>query len=96
MRFDGALDGLSVGGGVRHVGGNESYGRSAITGDQIVYAVDARTIVDLSAGYDFDPFSLRLTARNLFDEEYYSVCLVRGDCFPGEKRSVNAALTYSF
>ena len=94
--FSGVLEGLSLGGGVRYVGGNESSGLSAIDGSLLTYRVDGRTVGDLSAGYDFGPFELRVTARNVTNEEYYSVCLVRGDCFPGEKRSINGALTYNF
>jgi len=94
--FTGALDGFSLGGGVRYVGGNESNGLSAIDGSLLTYRVDGHTVGDLSAGYDFGPFELRLTARNVTNEEYFSVCLVRGDCYPGEKRSVNGSLAYKF
>lgn len=94
--FSGALDGLSLGGGVRYVGGNESNGLSAIDGSLLTYRVDGRTVGDLSAGYEFGPFELRVTARNFTNEEYFSVCLVRGDCFPGEKRSINGSLSYNF
>ena len=94
--FRGALDGLSLGGGLRYVGGNESNGVSAIDGNLLTYRVDGRTVGDLSLGYDFDRFEFRLTARNVTNEEYYAVCLVRGDCFPGEKRSINGSVTVSF
>ena len=94
--FSGALDGLSLGGGIRYVGGNESNGISALTNTLLTYRVDGRTVGDLSAGYDFGPFELRLTARNVTDEDYFSVCLVRGDCFPGERRSVNGAIAFKF
>ncbi len=94
--FGGALDGLSFGGGVRYVGGNESNGISALTNNLLTYRVDGRTVGDLSLGYDFDRFSLRVTARNVTNEEYFAVCLVRGDCFPGEKRSINGSLTVAF
>ena len=94
--FQGALEGLSLGGGIRYVGGNESNGLSAINGNLLTYRVDGRTVGDLSIGYDFDRFELRLTARNITNEEYYAVCLVRGDCFPGEKRSINGSLTVNF
>ncbi|MEC8178486.1 MAG: TonB-dependent receptor, partial [Pseudomonadota bacterium] len=94
--FGGALEGLSFGGGVRYVGGNESNGISAITNTLLTYHVDGHTVGDLSLGYDFDRFSLRITARNVTNEEYYSVCLVRGDCYPGEKRSINGSLTVAF
>ena len=94
--FQGTLEGLSLGGGIRYVGGNESNGLSAINGDLLTYRVDGRTVGDLSFGYDFDRFKLRITARNVTNEEYYAVCLVRGDCFPGEKRSINGSLSISF
>ena len=87
---------LSFGGGIRYVGGNESNGISAITNSLLTYRVDGHTVGDLSLGYDFDRFSLRITARNVTNEEYYSVCLVRGDCYPGEKRSINGSLTVKF
>lgn len=94
--FAGALDGFSFGGGVRYVGGNESNGISALDGSLLTYRVDGRTVGDLSAGYDFGPFELRVTARNVTDEDYFSVCLVRGDCFPGERRSINGSLAFDF
>ncbi|NYH97198.1 TonB-dependent siderophore receptor [Novosphingobium marinum] len=94
--FRGTLDGFSLGGGLRYVAGNESNGLSAIDGSLLTYRVDGRTVGDLSLGYDFDRFEFRLTVRNVTNEEYYAVCLVRGDCFPGEKRSINGSLTVSF
>ena len=94
--FAGALDGFSFGGGVRYVGGNESSGISALDGNLLTYRVDGRTVGDLSAGYDFGPFELRVTARNVTDEDYFSVCLVRGDCFPSERRSINGSLAFNF
>ncbi|MFK4004077.1 TonB-dependent siderophore receptor [Qipengyuania sp. NPDC077563] len=94
--FTGALNGFSLGGGVRSVGGNESNGLSAFDGSLLTYRVDGHTVGDISAGYDFGQFELRLTARNVTNEEYFSVCLVRGDCYPGEKRSINGSLAYKF
>ena len=94
--FRGPLRGLSFGGGIRYVGGNESNGISAVDNTLLTYRVDGRTVGDLSLGYDFDRFQLRVTARNVTNEEYYAVCLVRGDCFPGEKRSINGSLTVKF
>lgn len=94
--FTGALDGLSLGGGVRYVGSNESNGFSRVDGSLLTYRVEGRTVGDLSAGYDFGPMELRVTARNFTNEEDLAVCLVRGDCFPAEKRSINGSLTYKF
>lgn len=94
--FSGTLDGFSFGGGLRYVGATESNGFAAIGGDLLTYRVDGRTVGDLSAGYDFGRYELRVTARNVTDEDYFSVCLVRGDCFPGERRSINGSLAVKF
>ncbi len=92
----GPLTGFSFGGGVRHVGESESSGLSAITGELLTYRVDSYTVGDLSAGYESGPWELRVTARNVTDENYLTTCLVRGDCYPGESRSVIGTLGYNF
>ena len=37
-----------------------------------------------------------VNARNIMDEEYYGTCLARGDCFPGEQRTVVARVARRF
>ncbi|CBS91138.1 TonB-dependent siderophore receptor [Azospirillum lipoferum] len=93
--FDtGLLDGLTVGGGIRFVGGS--------------FADDANTIrtsgyalVDASVRYDLGKLgpSLRgaeatLNATNLFDKEYYSSCSSSFYCQYGNGAQVLAGLRY--
>ena len=37
-----------------------------------------------------------VNATNLTDNRYYSSCLARGDCFYGQRRTLNATLSYRF
>ncbi|MFB0610960.1 TonB-dependent siderophore receptor [Aurantiacibacter poecillastricola] len=92
----GPLAGLSFGGGIRHVGESESSGVSALTGDVLTYRTDSYTVGDLSAAYETGPWELRVNARNVTGEDYFTVCLVRGDCYPGESGSVTGTLAYNF
>ncbi|MEE4205240.1 MAG: TonB-dependent siderophore receptor [Erythrobacter sp.] len=78
----GALAGFVLGGGVRYAEGNES--RSGA----VLVEPDGYTVFDGLVGYDFDRYSITLNARNLFDSEFYGTCLARGDCFPGEVRTI--------
>jgi iron complex outermembrane receptor protein len=92
--FDnGALAGLSLGGGVRY------NGESTDTAN--VVSVPAFTLVDARIGYDFGYRSpalkgvkLALNATNLFDKTYVSQC--DGDlmCTYGSRRRLLATLSY--
>ena len=81
-----AMQDLRLGVGVRYLGDNES---GSIT-------TDGYTVADMMVGYDFENWSAMLNVRNLFDEEYYATCLARGDCFPGEERTVNLRVARRF
>ncbi len=83
---------LLVGGGVRYAGDNTSYGAAFPNG----IVTPGHTLVDALAEVSWDDWSLSLNATNLFDEEYYSACLARGDCFVGAERNVYATLTRRF
>ncbi len=83
---------LLLGGGVRHAGENVSYG--AAFPDGIV--TPGHTLVDAVAELSWNDWGLVLNATNLFDDEYYSACLARGDCFQGAERNVYATLTRRF
>ena len=37
-----------------------------------------------------------LNVRNLADKQYFATCLSRGDCFPGEQRTILGSLAYRF
>jgi iron complex outermembrane receptor protein len=78
----GALAGFVLGGGVRYAEGNESQSGA------VLVETDGYTVFDGLIGYEFDRYSITLNARNLFDSEFYGTCLARGDCFPGEVRTI--------
>ena len=91
-----ALDALRIGAGVRYVGERESNGVSVVNGDIVRIVSDSYTLADLLIGYELEDWSVALNVRNLFDEAYYGSCLARGDCFPGEERTVNLRLAKRF
>jgi len=82
------LHGLVAGMGVRYAGKSKGGADTLIT--------PSYTIVDMMLGFDLDKWSLRLNGRNLADKEYQATCLARGDCFPGERRTVVGTVAYSF
>ncbi|MEM6653510.1 MAG: TonB-dependent receptor [Pseudomonadota bacterium] len=67
-----------------------------VPGQNLNVTVDATVLTDALLRYEADRWSLSLNARNLFDEDYYSNCLARGDCFPGAGRSVVGRLAVAF
>jgi len=91
-----ALEDLRVGLGARYVGNNKSFGISVVDGSLVEIETDGYTVADMMIGYEFDNWSAMLNVRNLFDENYYATCLARGDCFPGEERTVNVRLARRF
>jgi len=98
---NGSLEGFLLGGGVRYAGGNQSAGTTFLAANGFMptpnlVETDGYVVFDGVIGYDFDPFSISLNARNIFDTEYYGTCLSRGDCFPGEGRTIVARLGYRF
>lgn len=95
------LDGLRIGGGVRYTSESQSSGTSFIAANgfaatPLTIVTDGNTLVDAMIGYEFNKVDLSLNARNLLNKEYYGSCLARGDCFPGEKRTVMARAAYRF
>ena len=97
-RFAGALDGFRLGGGVRYQGKNESSGfngvGTAAPGTPLIIAVDGHTVADASIGYRWGNWDLSVNARNVTDEQYFTTCLARGDCYPNERRTVIATVGY--
>lgn len=97
----GGLNGLSIGAGVRYAGENESNGTAFLATNNfsptpLRVETDGYTLFDALVGYDLERTSFTLNFRNLFQEEYYGTCLARGDCFPGEERTVVARVTHRF
>jgi iron complex outermembrane receptor protein len=54
------------------------------------------TLGDLMLGYELEHWDLALNVRNIADKQYYATCLARGDCFPGEDRTVVGKVIYKF
>lgn len=97
----GNLNGFSFGAGVRYAGENESNGTAFLPANgfaptPVRIETDGYTLVDALIGYEFRKTSFTLNFRNLFQEEYYGTCLARGDCFPGEERTIVARMTHRF
>ena len=98
---EGQLQGLEVGLGVRYVGDNEDSGTTILPGateaTTFTIETDGYTVVDFFAAYQFtDSLRGNLNIRNLANKDYIATCLTRGDCFPGEERTVVASLAYQF
>ncbi len=87
-RPSGRLDGFKTGLGVRYVG-------SSWDGTDTLETPDY-TLGDFMIGYDTGAWDFMLNVRNLADKEYMATCLARGDCFPGEKRTVAGRVAYRF
>ncbi|QDX98560.1 TonB-dependent siderophore receptor [Pectobacterium carotovorum subsp. carotovorum] len=86
--FNGKLEGLSIGSGVRYVG--SSYGDIANSADM---KVPAYTLWDAMIAYDFSKdWRLQVTATNLTNREYVSACNYW--CYYGEGRNVSANVSY--
>lgn len=88
----GALEGLTVGGGMRYLG--SSWGNNANT-----FKVGAVTLFDAMASYDFGAkspdlkgLSLQVNVKNIGDERYVASCANAYACFYGEGRTIVATL----
>ncbi|MFT4158604.1 TonB-dependent siderophore receptor [Shinella sp.] len=88
----GALEGLTLGGGLRYIG--TSWGNSGNT-----FKVGAVTLFDAMASYDFGVkspdlkgLSLQVNVKNIGDERYVASCASAYACFYGEGRSIVATL----
>ncbi|MEM1113722.1 MAG: TonB-dependent siderophore receptor [Pseudomonadota bacterium] len=54
------------------------------------------TLGDLLLGWEFAHWDLALNVRNVTDDDYQASCLARGDCFPGDQRTVVGRVAYRF
>jgi iron complex outermembrane receptor protein len=90
----GPLKNFKAGLGVRYLGENESNGAGSLGVVRVV--TDSVVLGDLLLGYETGNWDLTLNARNITDENYYATCLARGDCFPGEQRTVVARIARRF
>ncbi|MDF7761395.1 TonB-dependent siderophore receptor [Kosakonia cowanii] len=90
----GALNGLTVGSGVRYVNG--------ITSDrQNTHTLPSYTLVDLAVGYDLSNVGLKglsaqVNVNNLTDKRYVAACNSANYCYFGAERSIVGSLSYAF
>jgi iron complex outermembrane receptor protein len=95
--YDGTLGGLSLGGGVRYVGG--LYGSEAND-----FLVPSHTLFDAVVSYDFSylrpdmkGLTLQINATNVFNKYYVSNCFTGlAYCALGAPRTVLATLRYNW
>jgi len=84
----GVLQGLGLGGGVRHIGG--SYGDDGNT-----FNNSGATLFDMTAHYKIDPhWRFALNASNLADNRY--VICTQGYCYLSQPRTVIGTLSYTW
>jgi len=82
----GPLANFKAGAGLRYTGETWDGADAASTDDVL--------LVDAMIGYDFEPFSVQLNARNLEDKEY--VASTDGRAYYGQRRSVVLTAKYHF
>jgi outer membrane receptor for ferric coprogen and ferric-rhodotorulic acid len=95
-KFDGALTGLTLGGGARWLdktwdtASNPAYGNVQVT-------APSYWVVDAMASYKLnDKLTATLNVRNLFDEKYYQIYGYYGSYTWGAPRSVLLSMKYTF
>ncbi|UDF33712.1 UNVERIFIED_ORG: TonB-dependent siderophore receptor [Shinella sp. XGS7] len=84
----GGRSGFSAGAGLRYLGGSWS-------GTPLI-STPAATLMDAMLAYEQGDWRLALNAVNLADKVQITQCLARGDCFYGQRRTLNATLSYRF
>lgn len=98
----GPLGGLTIGGGVRYVGGSDGTTtylvRNGVTTFQR-FTTEDFTLVDALLGYDLGfaasrlrGWSLAVNAANLLDKRYISACPFSNSCYFGASRTVTGSV----
>ncbi|RLQ88560.1 TonB-dependent siderophore receptor [Notoacmeibacter ruber] len=95
--FDrGALNGLSLGGGVRYIG--ESW-----ADDENTIRVPDVALFDAAISYDFaakapelEGLTAQINVQNIADERYIASCANGSDCFYGNGRTITGYLKYKW
>ena len=105
-RSSGTLDGLTLGAGVRYVGGSDGTTTYLFVDGQNVFTAfttDSFTLVDAMASYDLGRVHSSLTGAqlavnvaNLFDERHVTACPFNNSCYFGAARTIVGALTYQW
>lgn len=102
----GTLDGLTLGAGVRYVGGSDGTTTNAVVNGQNIFThftTDSFVLVDAMASYDLERWhsslagaQLALNVANLLDERHVTACPFNNSCYFGAARTVVGTLTYQW
>ncbi len=102
----GALAGLSLGAGVRYVGGSDGTTQYAVINNVATFQrfrTGAFTLVDALLGYDLgkvspslDGLSFAVNAANLFDKRHISACPFNNSCYYGSSRTVTGSIRFAW
>lgn len=84
-----ALDGVSVGGGVRYIG-------SSWADNENTLKVPSATVFDARVGYKRDNWGVNLSVTNLFDKEYVASCQTQFSCGYAEARTALLTVNMSW
>jgi iron complex outermembrane receptor protein len=100
----GALGGLTLGGGLRYVGGSDGTTTYAVVNGASVFnrfTTDGFVLADALIGYDLgralpalEGFNLAVNAANLFDARHVTACPFNNSCYFGASRTVIGTLRY--
>ncbi|NGO65942.1 TonB-dependent siderophore receptor [Rhizobium daejeonense] len=97
---DATLDGLKLGAGLRYVGSSMAV-MDTSTGSQV--KVPGHTLLDASISYDFGAknpdlkgLTLALSGTNLTDEKYFTPGFYSDTVLYGNRRTINATLSYKW
>jgi iron complex outermembrane receptor protein len=103
-KASGPLAGLSLGAGLRYVGGSDGTTTYAIINNVTTFRrfhTDGFILVDALIGYDLakvglDRWSLAVNASNLFDKTHISACPFNNSCYYGAPRTVVGSLRFAW
>ena len=100
------LDGLTLGAGVRYVGGSDGTTTYLFVNGQNIFTAfttDSFLLVDAMARYDLGRVhsslsgaQLALNVANLFDERHVTACPFNNSCYFGASRTIVGTLTYEW
>jgi iron complex outermembrane receptor protein len=106
LRPEGRFGGLTLGGGVRYVGGSDGSTTYEIVNGVTqftAFTTDGFVLVDALASYDLGRVStalagaeLALNVANLFDERHVTACSFSNSCYFGASRTVLGTLRYEW
>lgn len=102
----GPLAGLTLGAGVRYVGGSDGTTQYKVVNNLALFerfTTDSFTLVDAVIGYDLGKasgaltgISLAVNAANLFDTRHISACPFNNSCYFGAARTVMGSLRFNW